>query len=205
MSKDRRTKTIRNFNNRNIEVAFFDTLQDAKENILDLISSDCTVGIGNSKTLKNMNISQELMKRGNIVYDKTLAKGKEEIKKVKKKALLTDWYITGTNAISVDGHIVNIDHSGNRVAAMVFAPDKVIIVVGKNKLCETLEEAIKRARNISASLNAKRSGYSPPCIQMKQCIDCNTKDRVCFNLVIIEGQYDKERMKIFVVDEDLGF
>lgn len=205
MLYDRKDELIRNFRNRNVEVSFFDSLQDVKEKIEDLIPIDSTVGIGNSQTLKEMKISETLNNRGNLVFDKTLAKNKEEIKELKKKALLTNWYISGTNAISIDGHIVNIDHSGNRVAAMIYGPDKVIIVVGKNKVCETLEDAVQRSRNISAPLNAKRAGYNPPCIEMKRCVDCKSKERVCFNLVIIEGQYDKNRMQLFIVDEELGY
>lgn len=121
-------------------------------------------------------ILQELANRGNIVYDKTFAKTKEESILLKKKALLTDWYITGTNAISIEGHIVNIDHSGNRVAAMTYGPDKVIIMVSKNKIEETLEKAITRARNHAARLNAIRAGYNPPCIEQKQCVDCKSKE-----------------------------
>lgn len=205
MLQDRKAELIGNFKNRNIEVSYFDTMQEVKNRILDLIPNDSSVGIGNSITLKKMNISETIKNRGNIVFDKTLAKSKEEVKQLKRKALLTDWYITGTNAVSIDGHIVNIDHSGNRVAAMIYGPEKVIIVVGKNKICNTLEDAIKRARNISAPLNAKRAGYNPPCIEMKRCIDCKSKDRVCFNLVIIEGQCEKERMKLFIVNEEMGF
>lgn len=100
---------------------------------------------------------------------------------------------------------MNIDHSGNRVAAMIFGPDKVIIVVGKNKICETLNDAIERAKNVSAPLNAKRAGYNPPCLDIGRCLDCTSKDRVCFNLVVIEGQYDRNRMKLFIVNEDYGF
>lgn len=88
---------------------------------------------------------------------------------------------------------------------MVYGPEKVIIVVGENKVCDTLEAAIERARNIAAPLNAKRAGYNPPCIKMKKCIDCKSEERVCFNLNIIEGQYDANRMKLFIVNEDIGY
>ena len=198
-------KIIDNFKSRNIEAKYFDSFEDVKNEILKLIKEDETVGIGNSQTLKKMMISQELSNRGNIVYDKTFAKTKEETKMLKRKSLLTDWYITGTNAISKEGHIVNIDHSGNRVAAMTYGPDKVIVVVGKNKIEETLEKAIKRARNHAAPLNAIRAGYNPPCLELKECIDCKSKDRVCYNLSIIEGQFESERMKVFIVNEEAGF
>lgn len=196
---------IKNFKLRNIDVEYFETLRDVSERIKELIDLDATIGIGNSKTLKEMEISKDLLERGNIVYDKTLGKTKEEIRELKRKSLLTDCYITGSNAISIKGHIVNIDHSGNRVAAMIYGPDKVIVVVGENKICNTLEEAKDRVRNIAAPLNAKRAGYNPPCLELEKCVDCKTKERVCFNSVVIEGQYKKDRMKLFIVNQDIGF
>lgn len=194
-----------NFKCRNIEVEFFRKLGEVKERILELIPNDSTVGIANSQTLKKIMISQELVSRGNIVYDKTFAQNKEESIILKKKALTTDWYLTGTNAISMEGHIINIDHSGNRVAAMTYGPDNVIVIVSKNKIEETLGKAIRRARNHAAPLNAVRAGYNPPCIEKKQCVDCRSKERVCFNLSIIEGQFDPKRMRLFIVDEEAGF
>lgn len=134
-----------------------------------------------------------------------MAKSEAESELIKKRSLLSDWYITGTNAISKEGHIVNIDHSGNRVAAMIYGPDNVIVVIGKNKICCTLDDAIHRVRNISAPLNAERAGYNPPCLKLNKCVDCKTDERVCYNLVILEGQFVKDRMKLFIVNEELGF
>lgn len=205
MLEDQLIKIRDNFKLRNVEVEFFKELNEVKNRVLELIPKESTVGIANSQTLKGMMISQELANRGNIVYDKTFAKDAEEAVLLKKKALLTDWYITGTNAISMEGHIVNIDHSGNRVAAMIYGPDKVIIVASKNKIEDTLEKAIDRARNHAAPLNAIRAGYKPPCVDKRICIDCRSKERVCYNLSIIEGQFDSERMKLFIVDEEAGF
>lgn len=196
---------IKNLNNRNIEACYFETLNDVKNKILETIPRDATIGIGNSQTLKKMNISRILSGRGNIVYDKTLTKTKEASKLMKRQSLLTDWYITGTNAISIEGHIVNIDHSGNRVAAMIYGPENVIIVIGINKIVNTFEEAMNRARNHSAPLNAKRAGYNPPCLKTKECVDCNTDNRVCYNIVTIEGQHEPNRMKVFIVNEEVGF
>lgn len=205
MDDNMKSEMIKSFKSRNIEVSFFETLEEAKDRMIELIPPDSSVGVGNSKTLKDMNISKLLKERGNIVFDKTLAENKAESEQVKKKSLLADWYITGTNAVSKEGHIVNIDHSGNRAAAMIYGPDNVIIVIGRNKICGTLDDAVKRARNISAPMNAKRAGYNPPCLQLNRCIDCKSDERVCFNLVIIEGQFVKDRMKLFIVDEEAGF
>ena len=198
-------KLITNFKLRNIEVNYFEALEDAKSEILNLIPTEMTVGIGHSATLQRMDITRILSDRGNTVYDKEMAKSKDECKSIKKKALLTDWYITSSNAISVDGRIVNVDHSGNRVAAITYGPDNVIIVVGVNKIVDTWEEAVKRVKNVASPLNAKRAGFNPPCVALNRCVDCTSNERVCNSLSIIEGQAVKDRIKVFIVNEDLGF
>lgn len=205
MEKEKIDKLIENLAARNIEGYYFNNFDEAKMRITEMITICTSVGIGNSVTLKNMGITAVLKDRGNIVYDKTQAKTHQAAIELKRKALLTDWYITGTNAISVDGHIVNIDHSGNRVAAMVFGPKKVIIVVGINKITESFDGAICRVRNVASPKNAQRAGLKPPCVDTNACIDCKSDDRVCNNLVIIEGQSEKGRMKVFVVGEEAGF
>ncbi len=198
-------KLKENFKMRNMDVEYFETLEEVKASILEIIPVECSIGIGHSATLQKMNITESLIERGDTVYDKELAKTKDEGNFIKKMALITDWYITGSNAITVDGRIVNVDHSGNRVAAITFGPDKVIIVVGKNKIVETVDEAIKRVKNIACPLNAKRSGYNPPCVALNRCVDCVSKERVCNSLLIIEGQVESNRIKIFIVNDDYGF
>ncbi|MBU5484372.1 lactate utilization protein [Clostridium sp. MSJ-11] len=205
MNEEKFIKLKENFKLRNIEVQYFETLENVKSYILNIIPMECTIGIGHSATLQKVDITSSLLERGNIVYDKELAKNKEECKILKKKALTTDWYITGSNAISVDGRIVNVDHTGNRVAAIIFGPDKVIIVVGKNKIEDTVDEAIKRVKNIACPLNAKRAGFNPPCVTLNKCVDCVSKERVCNSLSIIEGQSDSDRIKLFIVNEECGF
>jgi L-lactate utilization protein LutC len=195
----------RNFKHRNIEVSAFNTLQEAKAELLKLISVDKTVGVGHSATLQAMDIVDALLSRGNVVFDKTKASSKTEVTELKRKALLADWYITGSNAVSAEGHIVNIDHSGNRVAAMTYGPDKVVIVVGVNKLTPNLEEAIHRAKNEASPKNARRAGFNPPCVELGHCIDCSSPEKVCNYVSIIQGQHQKDRMKLFIVGENLGF
>lgn len=203
--KDKIEKLIANFQLRNIEVICFDTIESAKNEILNLVPINESVGIGHSATLQKMDITKTLNDRGNTVFDKELAKDKEACKALKKKALLADCYISGSNAISVDGRIVNVDHSGNRVAAITFGPDNVIIVVGVNKIVDTWEEAIKRVKNVSCPLNAKRAGFNPPCVKLNKCVDCSSTERVCNSISIIEGQSVKGRIRVFIINEDLGF
>jgi L-lactate utilization protein LutC len=198
-------KLINNLKLRNIDAFFLESFNEVNDRLLQMIPGDCTVGVGHSATIQSLEIVRKLMERGNIVFDKTIAASREESREIKKKALTADWYITGTNAISSEGHIVNVDHSGNRAAAMVFGPDNVVIVVGINKIVDTLDEAISRVKNIASPLNAKRAGFNPPCVELNRCVDCKSKERVCNSLVIIEGQEEAGRMKVLVVNEKAGF
>ncbi|HWS30620.1 MAG TPA: lactate utilization protein [Clostridia bacterium] len=194
-----------NFLKRNIRVLWFTTFEDAKKYLLEEVPSNATIGIGHSQTLQAIGITEAFQKKGNIVYDKELGTTNEEVRLLKRNSLLADYYISGTNAISVDGRIVNIDHSGNRVAALAYGPDKVFIVVGKNKITNTYEEAIKRTKNIASPQNAKRAGYNPPCVLIGYCSDCLSPERVCNIVSIIEGQHIRGRITLLIVSEDAGY
>lgn len=196
---------IHNLALRKINGYYFESLDEVEKEICRIIPLNASVGIGNSQTLKKIGISEKLRARGNVVFDKTITPNKLDSKEVSKKAILADWYISGTNAISKEGHIVNIDHTGNRVAAMIYGPEKVIVVVGVNKIVDSLTDAIDRAKSTAAIQNAKRAGLNPPCVEFKKCVDCRSVDRVCNNLVIIEGQVDIERFKVFIVNDNVGF
>ena len=130
---------------------------------------------------------------------------------LKRRALTSDIFVTGTNAVTLDGRIVNVDGHGNRVAAMLFGPSKVIIVVGTNKIVHDLDEALKRIRDKAAVLNAKRHqdfDPAPPCATTGVCSDCSSPWRICNKTVIIDRQYDNNRYKpvitVVVVGEELG-
>jgi len=206
MSKDFINNQLEaNFEKRNIKVLWFDSFSEIREYLLVQIPNNAKVGIGNSQTLKCIEITKVLCDRGNIVFDKTLGRTPDEVKELKKNALLADYYISGSNAVSVDGKIVNIDHSGNRVAAIAYGPDQVYIVAGKNKIVLTCDEAMKRARNIAAPLNAKRAGYNSPCIAIGHCTDCDSPERVCYNISIVEGQHVKNRLTLLIANEEEGF
>lgn len=198
-------KLSENFNKRGITVKMFDTFDEIMQEILSILPAGASVGIGNSQTLKQMQMTERLVKCGHMVYDKTFGKNADEIIALKRKSLLTDYYISGANAISQEGHIVNIDHSGNRVAALSYGPKHVFIIAGKNKIAPNLMDAIARAKNIAAPLNAQRAGYHPPCVAAGVCVDCYSEMRVCNVLSIIEGQSDPARMTVFIADEDAGF
>ena len=194
-----------NFTKRNIGVLWFEAFEDVKKYLLEQIPSRATVGIGHSQTLQGMGITNALLDRGTTVYDKELGTTPEEVKQLKRSSLLADFFLSGANAVSIDGRIVNIDHSGNRVAALAYGPDRVFIVVGRNKITDTYEDAIKRAKNTASPRNAKRAGYLPPCVAKGYCTDCLSLERVCNVISTIQGQNIKGRMTLLIVNEDAGY
>jgi len=194
-----------NFKKRKIDVKWFERFDEITAYLSSEIPVEASIGIGNSQTLKKMKVLETFLDKGNPVYDKTIGKSLEEIKLLKRQALLTDYYISSANAISVDGRIINIDHSGNRVAAMHYGPEKVFLIVGKNKIEATHEEALKRARNTAAPLNAKRAGMNPPCVEVGKCVDCVSFERVCNFISIIEGQHVEGRLTLLIANEEAGF
>lgn len=203
--KDERDAIKRTFEERNIEIEFYNSRIDIVNSIKSELCNHITVGIGNSQTLKALNISEMAVDMGKVVYDKSLADTVEEVNEVKRKALISDCYITSCNAFSKDGRIINVDHSGNRVAAMTYGPDRVLIIVGENKLENTEKDAVKRALTIATPLNAKRAKIDSPCSRGESCELCTQSVRVCNYLSIIRGQQNSGRMKLLVINEELGF
>ncbi len=198
--------TLKNsFESRNIEFEYFESREELIS-ALKLEFEKCdSIGVGNSKTLKELEVTKLVISMGKTVYDKTLADTKEEIRKLKKLALTSDCYISSCNAITKNGEIINVDHSGNRVAAITYGPDRVLLVVGENKITENEKEGIKRALNFATPMNANRAKISSACSLGKSCNECEQSVRVCNYISIIRGQVDKNRMKVFVINEQLGF
>lgn len=194
-----------NFEERNIEFEHYKSREDLINSIKYEIEKYKTIGIGNSQTLKALKICEIATDMGKIVYDKTLANTQEEIMQLKKNALISDCYITSCNAISKDGKIINIDHSGNRVAAMTFGPERVLIIASEKKIEKSEKEAIKRALTVATPKNAKRAKIDSPCSRSESCEQCAQSVRVCNYVSIIRGQHRSGRMKIMIINEELGF
>ncbi len=124
---------------------------------------------------------------------------------MKKLALTSDCYISSCNALSLDGKIVNVDHSGNRVAAIAYGPERVLIVVGVNKMASNEAEAIKRALTVATPQNAVRACRKPPCTLGESCSECTQEERVCNYVSVIRGQHIAGRMKVMLLNEELGY
>ena len=122
----------------------------------------------------------------------------------RRKALLTDLFFTGTNALIDSGMLVNLDMIGNRVGGITFGPKYVVIMVGRNKIVTNLDEAMNRIKNIAAPANAIRHAQKTPCVKTSYCMDCKSPDRICNIWTIHEKSYPKGRIKVILINRDLG-
>lgn len=136
-------------------------------------------------------------------FDKTLSK--EEMMELRRQSLMVDLFITGTNAVTEAGHLVNLDMVGNRVAAMMWGPKNVLLIIGRNKVCGDLEDAMFRIKNYAAPVNVMNLDKKTPCRQTGVCHDCSSPDRICNYWTITEKNFIKNRIKIILVNEELGF
>ena len=196
----------------NIPAVFVRTGREARDHVLSQVPKGSVVGLGDSLTLRQIGVIDAL-EEGDYVFLNPWQPGidLQESMRRKRRALTSDVFVTGTNALTLDGKIVNVDGHGNRVAAMLFGPDKVILVVGINKIVADLEEALDRIRDTAAPLNVARHPNfdpPPPCADTGACSDCDSPWRICNKTVIIERQYDNDRYKpvisIVIVGEELG-
>ncbi|MGB6369992.1 MAG: lactate utilization protein [Atribacterota bacterium] len=188
------------------EVIYADNAREALGKVMFLIPKEAKVGIGGSVTVRDIGLVEAIEKQGNTIF---MDWGKplelKEKLKVRKEALTSDVYLTSSNAITLQGQLVNIDGTGNRVSAIIFGPKKVIIVAGANKLVDTLDEAFARIRNIAGPLNGKRLNLKTPCALTGKCTDCNSPDRMCKITVILEKKPDLSDITIVLVGENLGY
>lgn len=187
--------------------AYFAADRDGLISLLEtFIPDNTTVGCGDSMTLEKLGVFDELRRRELRFLDKyEPSLTKEEKKEIYRKNFYADTFITGTNAVTMDGKLFNIDGNGSRVAPMLYGPAQVLVVVGTNKLVKNTEEAIERTRQIAATLDAKRLKKGTPCTVLNCCIDCSHKNRICNDFVLIAGQFVEERIKVIFVAGEYGY
>ena len=190
---------IKNLEARNMSGYYCETAEDAKRKILSMIGEDELVSWGGSVSLDELGIKKELKN----VLDGT-APTPEEALENRRKAFMADVYLTGTNAITMDGKLVNIDKTGNRVAAMCFGTKKVIVVAGVNKIVENEEAAVGRIRTEACVPNAIRLGLMTPCAVTGKCAECLGKSLCCYT-VTTRASAVKDRIHVLLVNENLGY
>jgi L-lactate utilization protein LutB len=165
-----------------------------------------SVSWGGSLTAVGTGLFQALQARSDIAMIDTLDKQVpfEELMERRRQSLLVDLFITGSNALTEDGQLVNLDMLGNRVAALTFGPKHVVVIVGRNKIVPSVDEAMFRVKNIAAPANAMRLDKKTPCVKTSYCEECKSPDRICNTWTITEKSYPKGRVKVLLINQDLG-
>ena len=197
-------KTIERLKKNNFTVKYFESKEEAVEQILMEIKPEDTVGIGGSMTIKELKLDTLLKNRGNTVHWHWLEANPEDMNKARKSATFSDVYLTSTNALTQDGKLVNTDGMGNRVSAMFYGPKKTIVVCGVNKITENIDSALERIE-MNAYKNARRLKLNTPCAINERCIDCDSPQRMCNITTIIRKKPMQKEFTIIIINEELGF
>jgi hypothetical protein len=196
---------IKNLKRRHIEGFYCPTGADAVNKVVELIEDGSSVTWGGTMTVRDLGIPEALKRRGTLeVIDRDLATTAEDKQAMYLRAFSTDVYLSSANAISEDGVIVNIDGNGNRVAAITWGPRKVIFVIGLNKVAQTVEAALARARSTASPINAARFDIKTPCQTDGVCHNCNSADSIC-NYVHFLRNSPRGRHQVVLVGEELGY
>ena len=191
---------------RGFDAYYCSTKEDAMKQALELMPEGSLVSWGGCKSVEEIGLLDYVRTSGKFrVLDRDTAKTPEERVEIMRQGLLADIFLSGTNAMTEDGELVNIDGNGNRVAAMVYGPKSVIVVAGMNKVEKTVMDAASRARNTAAPINAQRFEMNTPCKIDGMCHDCNVPDCVCCYIVRTRRSRPAGRIKVILVGEDLGF
>jgi len=193
----------------NFEVYMAEDGEQAKEIVLKEIIPGLgaqSVSWGGSMTFIKTGLYEALKESRDMevldVFDKNMSP--EEMLDARRRALLVDLFVTGTNALTEKGQLVNLDMLGNRVGAITFGPKNVVILVGRNKVVPDFNEAIFRIINYVAPANAMRLGKNTPCVKTSFCEECNSPDRICNTWSVTEKSYPKGRIKVVLVNKELG-
>lgn len=196
---------IKNLEKRNMEGYFFENSASCVKAITGMIEDGSVISWGGSESIKECGLMDALSKGSYTLVDRLTAKSPEEARELYVKAVLSDYYLMSTNAITFDGELINIDGNGNRVACLIHGPKNIIMVVGMNKLVSDVESGYERVCDIAAPANAKRLNKNTPCFHTGKCGDCFSPDCMCSQIVVTRRSGQKGRIKVFFVAEELGY
>ena len=196
---------VKNLKNRHFDAYYCATKEEALAKALELIPQETVVGWGGVLTAQQIGLLDAIRAGNYKALDRDTCKTPQEREELMRQALLSDTFLTSANALSLDGQMVNIDGNGNRVAAIVYGPKQVIVVAGMNKVMDTLEAAITRARTIAAPMNQQRFGHPNPCTATGTCADCKSETCICNHILVTRHCRPVGKIKFVLVGEDLGF
>lgn len=196
---------VKNLKSRHFEAYYCPDSASALAKALELIPEGASVGWGGALSAQQIGLI-DAVKSGNFAaIDRDAATTPEERTQALKRCLTADVFLCGANALSLDGQMVNIDGTGNRVAAIAYGPDTILVIAGMNKVCDTLDDAVTRARTVAAPMNKQRFPFKTPCEVTGACTDCKSEESICNQILITRNCRPAGRIKFVLVGEELGF
>lgn len=198
-------RIIKGLESRNMEGYYVNTKEEALAKALELIPEGSKVTWGGSMSIEEIGLKKTICEGNYIEFNPDTAKSPEEKRAMELAAYDCDFFITSANAITEDGAIVNIDGLANRVSAIAFGPRNVLMIVGMNKVTKDIENAVSRAQNEAAPINAQRFDCDTPCKKTGACFDCKVPDTLCCQYLITRYCKIPKRIKVILVNEELGF
>lgn len=195
---------VRNLKNRHFDAYYCPTKADALKKALELIPRGATVGWGGVLSAHQIGLIEALHQGDYRPIDRERCQTPEEKLQAAKESMFADVFLTSANGLSLDGQMVNIDGTGNRVAAIVYGPKEVLVIAGMNKVTDTLEQAMDRARTVAAPMNQQRFQLNNPCTVTGACADCKSETCICNQILITRHCRPVGRIKFILVGEDLG-
>ena len=196
---------VKNLQSRHFEAYYCANKEAALKKALELIPEGSCVGWGGAMSCEEIGLMKALHAGNYRPMDRSLAKSPEEREQMMRDMLFSDVFLTGANGLSLDGQMVNIDGTGNRAAAIIYGPKHVIVVAGMNKVEDSLEDAITRARTVAAPMNNQRFDNDNPCSVTGTCGNCKNLTCICNQIVITRHCRPAGRIKFVLVGEDLGY
>lgn len=195
---------VKNLKKRHFDAYYCATKEEALAKALELIPEESSVGWGGVLSAGQIGLIQALRQGNYRVIDREKCSTMEERHQAAMEAMNADVFLTSANGLSMEGEMVNIDGMGNRVAAIVYGPKQILVIAGMNKVSDTLEDAITRARTVAAPLNQQRFGLNNPCTVTGTCADCTSESCICNQILITRHCRPVGRIKFILVGEDLG-
>lgn len=196
---------LKNLHSRHFDAYYCPDKASALAKALELIPQGASVGWGGALSAQQIGLI-DAVKSGNYqAIDRDAAPNPQERVKTMKRCLTADVFLCGANALSMDGQMVSIDGNGNRMAAIVYGPEMVLVIAGMNKVCDTLDAAMTRARTVAAPMNKQRFASQTPCEVTGVCGDCKSEDCICNQILITRNSRPAGRIKMILVGEELGF
>lgn len=196
---------IKNMAKKNLEGYYCATSAEAVEKALSLMPEGSSVTWGGSMSVIECGLMDAIHQKNYELIDRDEAKTPEEARIMYARQVMADYYLMSTNAITIDGELVNIDGRANRVSCLCWGPQNVIIIAGMNKVANDVEDALKRVRNFAAPPNTVRLNKNTPCSQTGRCGDCYSPDCICSQVVITRRSSTPNRIKVILVGEELGY